>query len=57
MSLPLNPAQLKIILDHGAEKNYGLMYGFIAEEMQAGRIPGATTDQIYWFLKAGVISV
>jgi VCBS repeat-containing protein len=57
MSLPINDATLKnLILAAGAAKNYPLMYSTIAIAMKDGRIPGASSDQIYWFEQASKIN-
>lgn len=37
-AIPLSPAQLAIIRQHGNAQNYPLMYRYIADEIAAGRI-------------------
>ncbi|MBA4315534.1 MAG: hypothetical protein C0422_09435 [Alcaligenaceae bacterium] len=56
MSLTLNDSQLSTINTYGAAKNYPAMYSYIANEMKAGRIAGASSDQIYWFEQAAKIN-
>ncbi|PZO15402.1 MAG: hypothetical protein DCE87_08565 [Betaproteobacteria bacterium] len=56
MSLTLNDTQLSTINTYGAAKNYPAMYSYIATEMKAGRIAGASSDQIYWFEQATKIN-
>lgn len=52
MSLPLTTTQLNTIDTYGSAKNYPAMYSYIATEMTAGRIAGATAGQTYWFSQA-----
>lgn len=56
MSLPISTAQLSTINAYGIAKNYPAMYSFIAVEMKAGRIAGASNDQTYWFEQAAKIN-
>ena len=57
MSLAINDTALKnSILAAGAAKNYPEMYRLVAAGMKDGRIPGASSDQIYWFEQAAKIN-
>ena len=56
MSLPLTTIQFDRINEFGAAKNYPAMYDYIGKEMSAGRIAGASNDQIYWFQQASKIN-
>jgi hypothetical protein len=57
-SIPLNPLQLAKISAYAnlSRPDYPGMYKFIADEMKAGNIPGASSDQIYWFEQAARIN-
>jgi hypothetical protein len=56
MALTLTNTQLSRIETLGGNKNYPAMYSYIASQMRAGLIAGATQDQIYWFEQAGNIN-
>jgi Ca2+-binding RTX toxin-like protein len=57
-SISLNPVQLAKITVYANPNrpDYPGMYKFIADEMKAGSIPGASSDQIYWFEQAARIN-
>lgn len=56
MSLALTTTQRNQINTYGTAKQYAQMYAYIAEEMKAGRIVGASTEQTYWFEQASKIN-
>ncbi|MGB4115460.1 MAG: VCBS domain-containing protein [Polaromonas sp.] len=56
MSLNLSTQQLTTINSYGSTSKYPAMYSYIAAEMKAGRIAGASNKQIYWFDQAAKIN-